>query len=162
MDYPTIAILVAATGAVLWQLARRGGTGRRRCKLRKRQSLLLPGRRYLYSRLSEAVGEDVTIQVAVPLKEVVTPAAPGGRGRVWWDKISSTPLDFVLCDAGTLQPQMVILVTEEEPTRRRGPRDQRRLARWLEQAKLPCLVLTDDREYEVDELEDAIVPRRAA
>ncbi len=171
MDYPTIAILVAAGGAVAWQLVRRG-SGRRRCRLRKRQSLLPPGRRYLYSRLTEAAGEDVTIQVAVPLGAVVTPAGrspvgspPGGASAsvpAWWERMAQTPLDFVLCDARTLAPQLVVLLDDPALSADRSQREQRRLIRRLGQAGLPCLVLTGEREYEVEELEGVIDPRRAA
>ena len=159
LDYPTLAIVTAAALAVLWQGLRRA-RGLGRCRVRRRASLVAPDRRHLYLPLCEAAGEDCVVQVNVPLREVVVPVDPNGVRSGWWRRIEDARLDFVICDAVSLEPQRVILAeTADEPAR---PAHKRQVRRYLAQADIPCITLALDQDYEPSELEDMLDARRAA
>ena len=159
LDYPTLAIVTAAALAMLWQGLRRA-RGLGRCRVRRRASLVGPDRRHLYLPLCEAAGEDCVVQVNVPLPAVVVPVEPTGHRSARWRRLQDIRLDFVICDAATLEPQRVVLVeTADEPARLAHKRP---VLRCLAQADIPCITLALDQDYEPSELEDLLDGRRAA
>lgn len=151
MDSSIALIAGAAGSALIWQFSRR--RVRAAAKPRARQSLLKPNLRYVYAQLREACGDDLSIQVDVPVARLLGTKLSTTRKKKSRRK-PKRRVDFVMCEHETLRPRLVVLV---------GPADesspsptQRALHRQLEASGLPCLVIDPDREIDAEELSETI------
>ena len=157
MDASFALIVTAAGSAVAWQ-ARRWQLSRRAPGCRKRQSLLKPAQRYIYSRLQEAVGEQFSIQASVPVSRVIVTEKPARRRGSSRQGVTVPEIDFLLCEPATLEPRMVILCSPEatSESRTRSDKESQRLVRKMKSAGLAALMLEPDREYDAETLQEEI------
>jgi hypothetical protein len=149
MDIPALPLLIVAGAVaaivVLWWAFRP-----RRLPYSKRSSLLTAGELRFYQVLLQAVPPGMALFVKVRLMDVVW--VPDDAWRTYGAPASGMHFDFVLADAASTEPQLVIELDDKSHWR---PETRKRDAfknAALAAASVPILRVTAARRYDAADL----------
>jgi hypothetical protein len=159
-------ILVLVCGAlillgILFLIRRRGRTvtGGESLPYEKVGSLLTAAERSFYGALCQGLDSRYQIFAKVRLSDLI--GVPGGTPRaLWhWNKINQKHVDFVLCTANDLTPQLVIELDDSSHARRDRRERDVVVDAALTAAGLPILRVQAQRTYAPAELRAMIEDR---
>lgn len=145
------------------------GKGEESAAYRKREHVLSPAERAFFGALREAVplampGLAVIVFPSVRLAEVLAVDAPKGADRSAWqrafNRISSKQVDFVVCEASTTRPLLVIELDDaSHEAQSRKQRDDL-VDRACASAGLPILHVAAAGSYNVASLATQIAQQK--
>ncbi|MCA9224332.1 MAG: DUF2726 domain-containing protein [Planctomycetales bacterium] len=119
-------------------------------------SLLPADRASCFHALREATGGKLAIHWAVSVGQLLSPRAEGKRPAPPIGRLGSIGVDFVLCDSGSLEPRLAVLLHDGEPTTPEAVRRHQQLVEAFASAQLPLVLLPRADEYSADEVHHAI------
>ncbi len=124
---------------------------------RVRDDFLSPAEFSFYKVLSNLVGNHLTIQSKVRLADIFFVSRPN-KNRPYFGKISQKHLDFLVCDPVTMKPLFGIEL--DDASHQRSDRQERDefVDRVFQDAGLPLLHFSVQRQYTSREIADQIRP----
>ena len=123
-----------------------------RLPYRRQEQLLTNAESRFYRALAQAVEDRLTIFAKVRIADLLVVDSGNGTGRGWFNRISNKHVDFVLCDADSLQVVTAIeLVDASHDRSDRVERDEFVDAAFRS-AGLPLLRIPAQAKYNVGEL----------
>jgi hypothetical protein len=113
----------------------------------RRGELLSPAEVSLLRALQLAAGDDWLVLSMVRLADIIKVRAKTRRFQAWQSRIQGKQIDFVLCDAETLDVKLAIEL-EDDGEHAEPPRRGRFLNTALAAAGVPLLRVTAQEKYE--------------
>jgi len=124
---------------------------------RIRDDFLSPAEYSFYKVLNPIVGKQLVVQSKVRLADIFFVARPN-ENMVYLNRIAQKHLDFLVCDATTMQPVLGIELDDASHQRSdRGKRDKF-VEQVFQAADLPLLRMPVRQAYSSRELEDLVAP----
>ncbi len=145
-----LAVLVA--GVMLLRM----WSGPGRMPYRARPALVTKAELRFYKALQKAVQDDWEIFAMVRVADLLRVEANVGKKRKWLNKILAKHVDFVLCDPGSLEPQLAIEL--DDASHQRADRVERDIFmnEAFESAGLPLLRVPVEKSYRAREVRGLI------
>jgi hypothetical protein len=155
---PVLVLIAAAALLIAVLLARLLSRTPSRWPYRKTDYLLTPAERSFYGVLRQAVDSDLHIFAKVRLSDLLWLPRGTEKRQAYLNRIQSKHIDFVLCDASTTAPRL--LVELDDSSHRRAFRERRDafVDEATRAAGLPILRVPAKRSYAPEQLTQLISP----
>ena len=147
----TLAILIVALIALL-----RAFAGRGKLPYDKRPRLVTKAELRFYKSLVKAVQDDWTVFAMVRIADILVVPKGTNKRRTWLNKILAKHIDFVLCDPGSLEPQVAIELDDSSHQRKDRQERDEFVDHAFESAGLPLVRFPVRASYQAREIREIV------
>lgn len=119
--------------------------------------VLTPAERSFYRCLQQAVGDDLDVFPKMRLADIFRVTAPKGQYVKYFNMISAKHADFLLCDARTGCPRLIVELDDASHKQRRRRERDAFLDRLCADAGLPILHQPAQMAYDTKDLRQSII-----
>ncbi|MBI1368691.1 MAG: DUF2726 domain-containing protein [Planctomycetes bacterium] len=155
MEHAGIIGAVCVGVMVLFWILLRWRHGSGRLPYRRREALLTAAELDFLAALHEAmahVGRGYIIAMQTTAAAVVQVTASPKERQAWQNRVNSKRLDFVLCDADTTRPRLVIELDDRSHKRPERRQRDALIDQIMQSAGLPILHVPNRRSYDARDL----------
>ncbi|MDG2380321.1 MAG: DUF2726 domain-containing protein [Pirellulaceae bacterium] len=140
-------IFALAAGLIFTLLIVRLLNGESYCPYEPRESLLTRNEQKFYFALREVVQEEYPIFAMVRIADLLRVKQGEPKRQSWQNRINAKHIDFVLCDAGSLEPVLAIEVDDRSHQRADRRKRDEFVNDAFEAADLPLMRIKAQASY---------------